>query len=507
MALSRTDRVEPTGASLDGLALTPEDFFVFSRVDGRATVGEVIAASGLPGASAEEILGRLIELGVLRQAGGATPGPRPRAHTPLRDQAADRRRSLLAAQMKAVMGGGGSGSGGGPAETAAASAPAGPVAPDLDDGPPRDPTAGTRVRLVPVDDPRVDPSLSIPVEDQRLALALEDQLAGLTHFDLLGIAPTNDKKELRRAYHHISRKFHPDAYYGRELGRFRALLEVLFKRIRVSYDLLNDDAKREGYVQRLLAERAREQAQLEAQRGREREAQERVERVRAEREALERQVERHAAEQAEAAERLAREERDRARKERMGRRLNPHEGRARRGKEHFDAGLVELEARRYGAAASMFRLALDLDPNNAEYHEHWHRALAEARTQRAARAFEAAKQLEETGRVADATHYYLEAAEANPTPRHLGHAALALRETDTARARELALRALDGLHAAEKLGHPLPAKEAGSVHAMCGYVFLAAGQKHTAKEQAELAAITLGETDNVKALLAAIKSA
>lgn len=499
MPLGRDDKLEATGASLDGMPLTPEDFFVFSRVDGNATVGEIIATTGL-GSGAEKIIDKLIELGAVRKkkngASAQSRGSRSRAQTPshLRDLAAQRRKEMLRAQLK-----------GGGAKKAAK-----PKKPEPEPEPEMPPDVGlpeTRVKLVPENDLRINSALAIPVEHQRLVLAIHDQLGELSHFDLLGIAPTTDKKIIRRAYHQVSRKFHPDAYYGKDVGKYKSLLDQLFKRARSSYELLTDDPRREAYVQRLLAERAREEAALRQQQETKRAAREEAARLEAERKALEEQIRNKEENEKRAAERAERAERDRKRRMRQSRRMSPLEGRSKKAREHFDKGQKELDAGRPGAAASFFRLAMDLEPNNSEYHELWQSSLARARTEKATKAYEMARQFEETGRPAEAAHYFLEAAETNPLPKHLAHAALFLREDDTVRAREMALRALDGMVAAEKTGNPLKDGEAGNVHAMCGYVFLSAGQLASAKEQADAAEIKLGETDNIKALKTLIKNA
>jgi curved DNA-binding protein CbpA len=506
MALSEDERLEPTGAAMDGLPLTPEDFFVFSRIDGNATVHQLIVASGLDSATATKTLEKLVELGLVKTKGAAAAKPatkpRKRAATNehLRDAAARRRKQMLRAQFKVATGSHATVEQG--AKSGSASAPAPEPEPEPEPEGPQ-----TRVQPVAENDPRLDPSLAIPVEHQRLVLGIVDDFKKLTHFDLLGIAPTNDKKAIRRAYHQASRRLHPDAYYGKELGNFKTMLDQLFKRARASYELLTDDAKREAYVERLLAEHEKHQAERRKLREGEQQARAEKDRLEAERRALEEQRRQKEEDEKRSAERKAREERDRKRKLRQSQRLSPLEGRQRQAKEQFERGLKELKAKRPGAAASLFRIAMDMDPSNEEYHEHWQRSLAEAKMKRAEKAFDTAKQYEEMGRMAEAAHYYGEAAMANPTPHYLGYAALAMREDDPGKARELALRALDGIVAAEKMGAPIPAKEAGSVHLKCGFVFLAAKQVHSAKEQADAAAVKLGETDNVKALRTAIKAA
>ncbi|MCA9687244.1 MAG: hypothetical protein KC457_34105, partial [Myxococcales bacterium] len=117
MALAPTSRlIIDRGRDLRELPLTPQEFFLFSRVEALGgaespTVGEVIGASGQAPDQAERALQRLIELGVLRlragQDGDAGQDPRRSGRVDaetdeLRDRARSRRRSLLEAQMRAL---------------------------------------------------------------------------------------------------------------------------------------------------------------------------------------------------------------------------------------------------------------------------------------------------------------------------------------------------------------------------------------------------------------------
>src|SRR5690606_581586 len=57
-------------------------------------------------------------------------------------------------------------------------------------------------------------------DERRRIVEMVRRAARGTYFDLLGVLPTADKKELKRAYFRVSKEFHPDRYYGRDLGPF-----------------------------------------------------------------------------------------------------------------------------------------------------------------------------------------------------------------------------------------------------------------------------------------------
>jgi len=90
---------------------------------------------------------------------------------------------------------------------------------------------------------RVDESLDLPVELQKRILAFEKQLDRPYHA-LLGVAPDADAREIKRAYFRLSKDFHPDRYFGREIGHFAPRLDRIFKRIALGYELLQDPTTR-----------------------------------------------------------------------------------------------------------------------------------------------------------------------------------------------------------------------------------------------------------------------
>ena len=89
----------------------------------------------------------------------------------------------------------------------------------------------------------VDPSLGLPVDVQRRALEFEGLLGGSYHA-LLGVSREADARAIKRSYFKLSRDFHPDRYYGKDVGPFAELLDSIFKRIALAYELLMDPTTR-----------------------------------------------------------------------------------------------------------------------------------------------------------------------------------------------------------------------------------------------------------------------
>ncbi|MFO7561682.1 MAG: J domain-containing protein [Enhygromyxa sp.] len=493
-----------------GLPLTPSDFFLFSRVEALGgtmppRVADVIAASGQAVADAEGSIAKLIELGLLVIAADEAPVPRPRqpstANGDLRKRARERKRGLLTAQMRAAEGS------------------AAPRRNSVEPGPPRSPSndeaslptprdaqkpAESSVALrsildtiepVGEDDERLDPAVAIPLERQRRLLALRDRLRHVGHFELLGLTPLDDPKAIRRAYHVVSREFHPDAHYGKELGRFHAVLDDLFRRARSSYEFLLDPTRRKTLVDAHQAQvretrERRLKSELEARAA-----------AHAAQEEERRRDEARAQEERERAER-ARAQRDRQRQERLRDRALAE--RRKQATAHAEQALREREQGRHGTAATLFRLAHEEDPTNPDYERQWRESLAIARRQRAELSFARGRQALEAGHLHDAARAFGEAAEADPSLRNLTQAAAVMAEVDPAQARSFAMTALEMLAQARARGDMLDERSEANLHQACAKAFLAAGQLASAREQAERAHKLLNNKQT-RALLNSIK--
>lgn len=476
MALDRNLRLELVlHVRPETLPLGPQEYFVLSRIEGRATVAEITAASGLGAAVTEAALERLLALGAVRIDAGGTPTPAPglpprKRHSTqeLRAQAQDRRRRVL--QQQLVVGRGPT-SVPGPVPTAApAGAP--PAVPAPTPAEDDDDDMVWPLALVPArpDDPRLDPSLGLALDEQRRLLALEDRITTIDPFTLLGLAPTHDLKAIRDAFRDASRRLHPDAHRGRELGRFRALLGTLFARAKAAHDALQRPEIRTPFVEEVEAERA--------------ERRERREHEEAERRAVlaAAEAERQRREEAEEAERRAARTAHRAERERE-RLAAALEAKV---AEYLQAARDAEAMDNYARAANNYRLAMQLAPHDAEIEARWSTARSIARRRRGKEAFARGCTLVEIGHHAEAVPSFLEAAEADPTLEHLARAAEAVRDQDPTRARNLAMEALRVLGEEEQGPSPPRPAVVAELRLMIGRAFLAAGQVQSAIEQARL---------------------
>jgi curved DNA-binding protein CbpA len=70
-------------------------------------------------------------------------------------------------------------------------------------------------------------------------------------YDILSVARHATTAEIKAAYYHLAKKYHPDRYHQRDSGDLRNKLEALFALITQAYDTLTQPAERAGYDERL----------------------------------------------------------------------------------------------------------------------------------------------------------------------------------------------------------------------------------------------------------------
>jgi curved DNA-binding protein CbpA len=180
----------------------------------------------------------------------------------------------------------------------------------------------------------IDPSLDLPVEMQERVIEFEARLR-LPYHQILGVAPDADLKTIKQAYFGLSKQFHPDRYFRRNLGPYAVRVETIFKKVLEAYELLSDPATR-AEVQRDLGSAAA------------------------------------AAEPASGA--AAARVPDAAAARRLRARLSGLSGhhrafaeRKRKAKGFFESGMAAFKNERWLQAAGSVRLAIAFDPDNDSY--------------------------------------------------------------------------------------------------------------------------------------------
>jgi curved DNA-binding protein CbpA len=89
-------------------------------------------------------------------------------------------------------------------------------------------------------------------EEQTRILEFEASLDRPYH-RLLGVDVDADARAIKRAYFTLSREFHPDRHFGRQLGGFAERLEKIFRKVVEAYELFSDPTTR-AEIARSLAQ-------------------------------------------------------------------------------------------------------------------------------------------------------------------------------------------------------------------------------------------------------------
>jgi curved DNA-binding protein CbpA len=218
-ARARTPKPVPHRRDLRGVALSPTDGFVLSRIDGSVDERELVALTGLPDDQVRASLEKLESFGLVTFDGVRPRSPTPSAALPT-----------------------GSASGVRPLAPPVNAASSEPMPP-----PRRAPETHADVALTPEEQALLSEEADLDDETRRQVLITHRALETLDHYALLRVDRSADRKALKRAYYDLAAKFHPDRYFRKKLGSFKVRMEAIFGRITLAHDTLTDKDKRAEY--------------------------------------------------------------------------------------------------------------------------------------------------------------------------------------------------------------------------------------------------------------------
>lgn len=373
------------------------------------------------------------------------------------------------------------------------------------------------------------------------------RLGDMNFFQLLGADLEAEEKELRRAYFKRSKEFHPDRFFGKNLGRYKEMIGEIFKQISSAYQFLEDEDNRRSYRATLRQERyevelARHVENVAANPGggapiverqryasgeytysraaglRRREVVQtsesvqvppvrearssatfpRVEDPRKPRtgeaaRARSSSAEIQAPQPEDPAEARRREE-DRARRRRYQAMAPAATARNSKAKDYFTEGVRQLGEGKALAAAANLKLAMTLAPDVPEYRARYEEAMEQSRGTTAEGLFKRAAFEESAGRYEAAGKLYVRAADLHPIAPHLMKAAQAmLWAEDLIKAKDYATKAvqIDPSSAEARIA--------------LARVYVAAGLRKNAIREAEAALGLDARNADAKSLLKEIK--
>ena len=182
------------GGDAEQLVQSAAEGYLFSRIDGTTPWRLLREIGGIPPEDVDTCLRRWLDEGALEVVGGKA--------------------------------GSSAGSGGPKSETEAP-----PV--DAAEAP-----AAAAAAIV-IDESALDEGLDIDLDVQRRILTYEASL-GRPYHELLGVEPGSEPKTVKRAYFKLSKEFHPDRYFRREIGSYAERLDRIFKKVLEAHEILSD---------------------------------------------------------------------------------------------------------------------------------------------------------------------------------------------------------------------------------------------------------------------------
>lgn len=303
------------GVDIVRLPLSAEEGFVLSRVDGHTSVRELVLATGLPESMVQAALVKLLELRAISLSGEAPPA----------DAEAD------------------------------------------DEGELVDPVLVVEEEEDLTDAERAE-SVDLTEEQRRRIKVMVGQCGRADYYALLGVDRKAAVADIKRAWLEKSREFHPDAYFRKRLGSFKAHMETVFKHLKTAYDVLSDADARRRYDETF-------KGQTDAQ------DPGRVEALRA----------------------WAQDPRRQKELEERRRRRNPMVQRIAKAQRHFKQAQDEKAAGKLAAAANEIALAMAHDPMDPGIRELNEAIQKEMRAQKAVRMVAMAENMVLTGNVPEGT--------------------------------------------------------------------------------------------------------
>lgn len=95
----------------------------------------------------------------------------------------------------------------------------------------------------------LDEKVDIEEGRKKEILVLEEKLGSPNHYEILGVPAGAPPEECTAAFREASKKFHPDRYFGKNLGSYKQRLEKIFRRLVEAHNVLTDLTKRQAWLE------------------------------------------------------------------------------------------------------------------------------------------------------------------------------------------------------------------------------------------------------------------
>jgi curved DNA-binding protein CbpA len=103
---------------------------------------------------------------------------------------------------------------------------------------------------VPLDAAAMAEEVEIDQARKREILQLEARCAAADPFSIIGVRRGAAPAEVKKAYYELTRRFHPDRFFGKNIGSFKTRIDKIFRRLTEAQELLCNPAKLQAYIAR-----------------------------------------------------------------------------------------------------------------------------------------------------------------------------------------------------------------------------------------------------------------
>lgn len=262
------------------------------------------------------------------------------------------------------------------------------------------------------------PMAGLNEEERKELLRMQSLLEVGDYTTLFSLGKTASKGELRKAYYELSRRYHPDRFYRKDLGSDTELIEDVFAGINLAYE---EAGKRVDGEQSLSAKEASPKRKKRRPPPKSEQAAKAV---------PEPEHGHSVSWNTEEAQARAEEARFRAAQAKRRKRKKKAPGpqvpaaveqfkqrmldRLRKAKGHFRAGQAAMEEENWSKASSSFYLATQFDPRNAKFKAAFEEANGNAKRAQADHIVAMGENAEQYGSIREAVAHYARAVELSP---------------------------------------------------------------------------------------------
>jgi curved DNA-binding protein CbpA len=230
---------------------------------------------------------------------------------------------------------------------------------------------------------------------RQLAEMVEDE----RFYDLLGIPPGSSTDDIRSAYHNLSRQWHPDRFFRKNIEGLKLSIESIFMGITKAYRILSNEESRTDYdhsngfanMPQLVKKEKSFSQRLSYRRGPRRRKREQT--------------------SSESRPKTEQKRKSQRRERIMGKVQQTLDSQLTRAQHFYEIGQKQLEEEKTMQAASSLHIACKLNPENKEYRKTFAKVKRLARAAKALEIFAAAENAEQFQNYQEALRQYRKAVE------------------------------------------------------------------------------------------------